>query len=655
MEKKNEVKENINMFLTTSDDEVNRIMGELIDEALLANEIDFVNMAWEKISSYYDARKEQLDQTLERIKELQDFQKRNSGLYWDRLKQELTDHAFLLEPAVIELVDDWKAKEELRYKKEHEDSYEFHKNLVEQETEKFEKVKNQWESRRVRFHILKQEHAIKVFQERINSPEFVNPESRISLFAKLKQAQINVYHKRMNQLKILDNTSTESLTSKKVEEVGTKLQEINDIAQDEYTEIAKELANCIKASNNEMETAMENLREFLYANEAEIEEGMTYNQIIEDQAKPFVESRKQEAQELYTNADKYLEEIDDKMNEICKNIIEFLKLLASKYDKGKEDLRTTDLNFNLKLAQCADNSDETIEEQEEQLTKNIVEMKKAIHHVELNQKLDECFKQLDVITRMYRDFNRDYIEIVENYPNELEEFFEKFERNCSQCFKLFNEDKREEIKQLFENETAKRQQKLEDEAMKKYEEEKKKEEQKLKEDDEKNPKGGKKAPAKAPPKKGKEPEKPDLGVPQLEVPHIQEFVSINGYKYLVQRTTEEIAFELMQVKTEESEKDEHEGEGEDGEDKNQPPVQEKASQPPIEEPEKEGEGDKQEEPEKEEVNEYLEKAKKFPPEDPDGTKVLEEDLIIKHHEIKDLVDNFYQKMFNWISSVKEDS
>lgn len=351
MEKKNEMKDNINTFLETSDDEVNHIMGELTDEALLANEIDFVNMAWEKISNYYDSRKENLDQTLERVKELQDFQKRNSGLYWDRLKQELTDHAFLLEPAVIELVNDWKTKEELRYKKEHEDSYEFHKQLVQQEAKKFEKVKDQWESRRIRFHILKQEHAIKVFQERIDSPEFVNPEPRIELFAKLKETQIDVYNKRMNQLRILDNTSTENLTSKKVEEIGIKLQEINDIAQDEYTEIAKELANCIKASNSEMETAMENLREYLYSNAAKIDEGTTYDQIIEEQAKPFVERRKLEAQELYTNADKYLEELDDKMNEICKNIIEFLKSLASKYDKGKEDLRTTDLNFNLKLAQ----------------------------------------------------------------------------------------------------------------------------------------------------------------------------------------------------------------------------------------------------------------------------------------------------------------
>jgi len=401
-----------------------------------------------------------------------------------------------------------------------------------------------------------------------------------------------------------------------------------------------------------METAMENLRGFLNSNEAQIAEDMTYDKIIEEQALPHVEKRKQEAQELYTNADKYLEELDDKMNEICKNIIEFLKKLSKKYDKGKENLTATKLDFEVKLAQCADTKDDDIEDQEKNLDTQIDKMTKAIHHVELNQKLDECFKELDVITRMYRDFNKDYTEIVENFPDELETFYEKFERNCSECFKLFNEDKREEIKELFEKETAERQQKLEDEALRKYEEQKKQEELKAKEDEEKNPKGGKKAPAKAAPKKGKEPEKPDLGVAQLEVPEVQEFTSSSGYKYLVQRTTEEIATELMQVKSEESENNDGEGEGE-GDEATQKPSDDKAPEPPADaQKEGEGEGDEAKAEEVEEINPNFENAKKVPPQDPDGTKVLEEDLIIKHDEIKVFLDKFFDKMFNWISEQK---
>ena len=77
MEKKSEIKEKINMFLTASDEEVQHIMSEMTDENLLANEIDYVNGVWAKIEIHFNARKEHLEQTLEEIKDLQEFHSLN--------------------------------------------------------------------------------------------------------------------------------------------------------------------------------------------------------------------------------------------------------------------------------------------------------------------------------------------------------------------------------------------------------------------------------------------------------------------------------------------------------------------------------------------------------------------------------------------------
>ena len=49
MEKKAEIKEKVNMFLIASDEDFSQIIDGLTDEALLENEIDFVNGAWEKV------------------------------------------------------------------------------------------------------------------------------------------------------------------------------------------------------------------------------------------------------------------------------------------------------------------------------------------------------------------------------------------------------------------------------------------------------------------------------------------------------------------------------------------------------------------------------------------------------------------------------
>ena len=113
------------------------------------------------------------------------------------------------------------------------------------------------------------------------------------------------------------------------------------------------------------------------------------------------------------------------MNKISKNFIEFIKSLVTKYDKGKDDLKATDLQFNIKLAQCGDTNYDAIDDQEDNLNKNIDDMRNAIHHVELNEKLNQCFDFLDEITKTYRKYNTEYCAIVDDYLNVLKTFFRK--------------------------------------------------------------------------------------------------------------------------------------------------------------------------------------------------------------------------------------
>jgi hypothetical protein len=83
--------------------------------------------------------------------------------------------------------------------------------------------------------------------------------------------------------------------------------------------------------------------------------------------------------------------------------------------------------------------------------------------------------------------------------------------------------------------------------LKKWEEEKKAEELKQAEDAKKNaadPKAKKAAPP-AKGKGGKDPDKPNIDVPKLEVPKIQEFTSIMGKKYLIERSIEDISAKLL--------------------------------------------------------------------------------------------------------------
>jgi hypothetical protein len=69
-----------------------------------------------------------------------------------------------------------------------------YEEYVQREVEKFEVLYQQWKDSVVRFHLLKQEDAIKRFLELMESKRFVNPESREALFAKMKQEQLRVFN-----------------------------------------------------------------------------------------------------------------------------------------------------------------------------------------------------------------------------------------------------------------------------------------------------------------------------------------------------------------------------------------------------------------------------------------------------------------------------
>lgn len=161
----------------------------------------------------------------------------------------------------------------------------------------------------------------------------------------------------------------------------------------------------------------------------------------------------------------------------------------------------------------------------------------------LNSKLTECFELLDQIQRTFRNYNEEYIKIVIDYPNKMDNFFEEFEQGTLAIYKRFPEDNRERIQELYEQETQAAQEKLEAEALKKLEAEKKAEEAKAAEEVKKDPK----AKAKAPPAKkgGKEADKPLVDVPKLEVPAIDEYTSGMGKTFLVERTLAEIADKLL--------------------------------------------------------------------------------------------------------------
>ena len=147
----------------------------------------------------------------------------------------------------------------------------------------------------------------------------------------------------------------------------------------------------------DIDIALYDFKDFIIKNDAELDEGITFNLIIENRAKPYVERRKLESKTLIMNSIKYQEDYDYKMSELIQKYFKFFKEFATCFDKNKDKLKQTEINFQVALANCGDHHDDITQNQEDDLTKKVSEMEIAIHHVMLNEKFAECFDLLNQI------------------------------------------------------------------------------------------------------------------------------------------------------------------------------------------------------------------------------------------------------------------
>jgi len=102
------------------------------------------------------------------------------------MRANLVDIAFFLAPEVDNLIRQWITQESEKYRVEHSQNDSFYEELSQKEAQKFEILYNHWKDSVVRFHLIKQEDAIKRFLDLMESKRFVNAQSREDIFSELK-------------------------------------------------------------------------------------------------------------------------------------------------------------------------------------------------------------------------------------------------------------------------------------------------------------------------------------------------------------------------------------------------------------------------------------------------------------------------------------
>jgi len=117
------------------------------------------------------------------------------------------------------------------------------------------------------------------------------------------------------------------------------LAQFNEESSIVFDSLVSQLTKDMENTNEDIDIALYDLKDFIVKNDAELDEGVTFDLIIEKRAQPYVERRKLESKTLILNAIAYQEDFDYKMSEITQNIVNFFKEFATCLDKNKDKLK----------------------------------------------------------------------------------------------------------------------------------------------------------------------------------------------------------------------------------------------------------------------------------------------------------------------------
>ena len=163
-------------------------------------------------------------------------------------------------------------------------------------------------------------------------------------------------------------------------------------------------------------------------------------ELFQKEVNTVLDKNKRDRMNYIVNLNKYLEEYDEFLNNICEKIISIYLSIGKLYDEHKRDLKKAERNYMVSYAKECDNDDNIIHEKELELKKISEEMKNCINKEELDKGLQDSFQIMDQLEKEYRDFFQKIDDIFNSHEGILTQEYHNYEKKILNIFGIYPED-----------------------------------------------------------------------------------------------------------------------------------------------------------------------------------------------------------------------
>ena len=412
------------VFVRASEKELSNMINELSESSLLGKGVEWIPSAHENLNNHMKRRRDEAKNFRNGLVGLEDERERKVNEHLVEMKNDLVDTAYMLEAGIQDLISRYKASNSQIVSQKKQVSAEINEENIKKTQEFDDHFKEQLREKENLWKIVQHNNALSVFMDRIDSPRFVNPEERISLFKELSEKQIEMYSIRLKFLNKFDlrgkkhsKFSINDLTKQYAEERTEELNKINDKYQELYDGIIKkamDLQVIVFTELDELIQVTQDKISFIAAyDSSKLEE------IIENTCKSLVSSRKSEWADLLTKVIRYLEETDTRSQEVATSCLAFIKSLAQASDEERKRNSEEEKKYSTDVALRGDQLDENVENIEERFKSKVHELSRSITHQDLEKALNECMGILEEEAVENRRYVEDVSELISLHPYKI--------------------------------------------------------------------------------------------------------------------------------------------------------------------------------------------------------------------------------------------
>lgn len=122
--------------------------------------------------------------------------------------------------------------------------------------------------------------------------KIANPQSRVAIFKEIQHEQLALYDQRIKIIQELDISRPTHLTATFVNQQEDKLKSSTEESSIIFDRLVDKLAKDMENSNEDIDIAEFDLRDFVIKNDASLPEGQTFDSILDKRVRPTTNRRK---------------------------------------------------------------------------------------------------------------------------------------------------------------------------------------------------------------------------------------------------------------------------------------------------------------------------------------------------------------------------